>query len=219
MIGATKGPTGGFGITSLPSAGAKAPAEVGKAVEQLKGALDGLKNNPIVRQLLGESGFDSVQGKGKSEKAGKAEGGEATSEDSIKKLVEGLKKFVEALEELLGKKGAKGGEKAGAEGAGGAGGAEGAGGKGGAEGAGGKGGAEGAGGAAPAEGAQSAAPAEGEEDAKDPLSQLLKVLKQFVEQLQQLQTQLQQQGGNQNPGIVPPAGNTGIVPPTETAAV
>ncbi|HYI00200.1 hypothetical protein [Hyalangium sp.] len=214
MIGATKGPTGGFGITSLPSAGVKAPAEVGKAVEQLKGALDGLKNNPIVRQLLGESGFDSVQGKGKSEKAGKAEGGEATSEDSIKKLVEGLKKFVEALEELLGKKGAKGGEKAGgAEGAGGAGGAKGGEGAGGAEGA--KGG-EGAGGAGGAEGAQSAAPAEGEE-ANDPISQLLKVLKEFVEQLQQLQTQLQQQGGNQNPGIVPPAGNTGIVPPAPTA--
>jgi hypothetical protein len=221
MIGATKGP-GGFGITSLPSAGpvAKAP-EVGKALEQLKTAVEGLSKNPIVRQLLGESGFEGLgaQGKGKAlghakqaEKAGEAGDKAATPEEGLKKLVEGLKKFVEILEQLLGKKPAKGGEAGGeAPAAGGAGGGAPAGGAGGGEGAGGAGGAEGAGGAG---GAEAAGGAEGAEE-KDPLSQILEALTKILEQLQSLQQAMQ--GGNQNTGIVPPGAtepaNTGIVPP------
>jgi len=240
MIGGPKS-AGGFSIASFNKIGEqfKAP-EVGKAVQELKGAVEQLAKNPLMRQLLGESSFEGqgAQGKGKAlghakqaERAGEAgEAGEkaTTPEEGLKKLVDGLKKFIEALEEMLGKKPAKGGEEAGgagaAEGAGGAGGAgggEGAGGAGGAGGgeaaggAGGAGGAEGAGGAGGAEGAGAA---EGAGEEEDPISQLLKALTGIIEQLQQLQQKLGAQAGNGNTGIVPQGAttgtNTGIVPPT-----
>jgi ElaB/YqjD/DUF883 family membrane-anchored ribosome-binding protein len=167
MIGAPKGLSGGFGITSLPRS---SPTEVGKAVQDLKGAFEGLKSNPLFQKLMGDSfeshGKGHAKHAGKAEKAEKAEGKDASPEDALKKLVEGLKKFVEQLEEMMGKKGAK-----------------------------------------------AAAPSE-EEEAKDPISKLLETLKKLVEQLQQMQQQMQ--AGNQNPGIVPPAGNTGIVPSAGT---
>jgi uncharacterized FlaG/YvyC family protein len=224
---------GAFSVGSfrpVRSEGSQTPA-VGQGLKDLKHTLQELSHNPILRTLLGESGFEGVKGKGgahhghKADRAGKAEKtekGEATSEDAIKQLVEGLKKFVEQLQQLLGKKNET---QAGAEGAGStdaAGGTQSAGGSEGAgeaQAAGGSEGAEEAQAAGASEGAEEAQEAQGAEqaeEAKDPISQLIDTLQKIVGQLEQLLASFAKQNQSPNTGIVPPGGvqprNTGIVP-------
>jgi hypothetical protein len=221
MVGATKA-AGGYGITSLPSTTSTAApaAAAGNPIDQLKSAVDALAQNPIIRALLGNSGFDGLgaQGKGQglalghAKQAEKAAGaGEAqTPEQGLQKLLEGLQKFVELLGQLLGKQ--AGGEQP----AQGAGGAEGAQGAGGAE------GAQGGEGAAPAQNAPPAAPpaapaaaegaqgAEGAEEAKSPMQQLIETLTKLIEKLVEFQKAMQaakqQQGAPEGVAVGEPNG-------------
>ncbi|MBN1203919.1 MAG: hypothetical protein JXB05_03210 [Myxococcaceae bacterium] len=211
MINAPKGPAGGFGITNFPKLGNIKAPEIGKAVEQLKTAIEGLANNPIMKSLLGQSGFDGVQGKGQAEAAtAAAPEAQPSAEEGLKKLIEGLAKFVEQLTKMLGGKAPEAAQ--GAEGAAGGEAAKGGQGAGGGEAA---QGAEGAG--APASAAP-AAGAEAAEGAKDPLSTFLEFLTKLVEELQSLMQKMEamkQQGAQ--PGTDPSNG-TGIVPTGATTA-
>lgn len=225
MVGATK-PAGGYGITSLPSTPpAAAPATTapvaGNPIDQLKGAVDALAQNPIIRALLGNSGFDGLLGVDGTHNLAQAQGAAPaapaaepqTPEQGFQKLIDGLQKFIELLGQLLGKQ--AGGQQP-AQGAEGAGGAQAA------------GGGEGA---APAQNAPPAAPpaapaaaegaqgAEGAEEPKSPMQALIEALTKLIEKLVEFQKALQaskQQGAPGAEGLAP-NGNTGIVPPGAAA--
>jgi hypothetical protein len=211
-VGATK--SAGVGIPSFSTTTAPAAPAAGTPIDQLKTAVDALAQNPIIRALLGNSGFDGLGAQGKGQALGHAKQAEKaagagepqTPEQGLQKLLEGLQKFVELLGQLLGKQ--AGGEQP-AEAAGGA---QGAGGAEGAQ------GAQGGEGAAPAQNAPEAAPtaapapaqgAEEAEEAKSPMQQLLEALTKLIEKLVEFSKAMEaskQQGAPEGVAVGEPNG-------------
>jgi len=108
MIGAPKAPAGGFSITSLPRTTEPTPTSPApsKPTEQTTSA--GRNNNPVLRSLMTDS-FEGHGAKGKGlalghlKRAARAEKpAEGTSQESLLKLVDDLKKVIEQLLAKLG---------------------------------------------------------------------------------------------------------------------
>lgn len=179
MIGATR-PSTGFSITSRPTTSTEPTRSPDISHNKgVNGALQSLSNNPILRSLLGESGFEGVKGKGKG-KAERAEKTEGKSAEKLDKLIEVIQQLVSALQSILGKQ--QPGQPTGGEQSGGTPPAGGAAPAGGTPPAGDSQSTSPTGEAQGTEGTQQAAPAEQE----NPLEKILQVLQQILQTLQQL---------------------------------
>ncbi|RKH33688.1 hypothetical protein, partial [Corallococcus llansteffanensis] len=78
-------------------------------------ALSALSQNPIIRSLAGESGFDGVGKSGSAQKVGAQDG---TKQAGLQQLVDTLKQLVKVLETLTGQKAGEAGKGGEAEQAG-----------------------------------------------------------------------------------------------------